>query len=90
MMMWSVLALLLTPVTNTLVRYHEAQADYFGVNAAREPDGFAQIALKLGEYSKLSPSPLEEAIFYDHPSGRTRILMAMRWKAQHLANSEGK
>ena len=22
-------------------------------------------------------------IFYDHPSGRTRILTAMRWKAEH-------
>jgi len=23
-------------------------------------------------------------IFFDHPSGRTRILTAMRWKAEHL------
>jgi len=23
-------------------------------------------------------------IFYDHPSGRTRIYAAMRWKAEHL------
>ena len=25
--------------------------------------------------------PLEEILFYDHPSGRERIRMAMRWKA---------
>ena len=24
-------------------------------------------------------------IFYDHPSGRTRINAAMRWKAENLA-----
>jgi len=27
------------------------------------------------------PSPLEEVILFDHPSGRTRILAAMRYKA---------
>lgn len=80
----SVLGLVLMPLTNSLIRFHESQADYFGVNTARAPDGFARVSLKLGEYRKLEPSPLEEIIFFDHPSGRTRILMAMRWKAQHL------
>ncbi|HET9981944.1 MAG TPA: M48 family metallopeptidase [Longimicrobiales bacterium] len=74
---------LMTPVMNTYVRSNEAEADIFGVNAAREPDGFATISLKLGEYRKLAPGPVEEFLFYDHPSGRTRILMAMRWKAEH-------
>jgi STE24 endopeptidase len=27
---------------------------------------------------------MEEWIFYDHPSGRTRIYNAMRWKAENL------
>ena len=31
----------LTPVTNTLVRTQEYEADMFGLNAARQPDGFA-------------------------------------------------
>lgn len=74
----------LTPVVNTIGRTIEFEADLFGLNAARQPDGFAQVALKLGEYRKLDPSRLEEWIFYDHPSGRTRILTAMRWKAAHL------
>jgi len=76
--------LLATPVTNTITRTLEAQADIFGLNTARQPDGFATVTLKLGEYRKLDPSPLEEFVFYDHPSGRSRIFMAMRWKAQHL------
>jgi STE24 endopeptidase len=73
-----------TPVTNTITRTLEAQADIFGLNAARQPDGFATSALKLSEYRKLDPTSLEEFIFYDHPSGRTRIWTAMRWKAWHL------
>ncbi|TMD62395.1 MAG: hypothetical protein E6I84_17205 [Chloroflexi bacterium] len=61
----------------------EYEADLYGLNAAAEPDGFAQIALKLAEYRKLEPTPFEEFFFYDHPSGRTRIHAAMRWKAEH-------
>jgi STE24 endopeptidase len=76
--------MLATPVTNTISRTLEAQADIFGLNAARQPDGFAMATLKLSEYRKLDPSPLEEFVFYDHPSGRTRIWTAMRWKAWHL------
>jgi STE24 endopeptidase len=76
----------LTPVTNTIVRMHEMEADMFGLNAARQPDGFAEAALKLGEYRKMEPGRLEEWIFYDHPSGATRIRTAMRWKAENLAS----
>lgn len=80
--------LITTPVTNTITRTVEAQADIFGLNTAREPDGFATAALKLSTYRKLEPSPLEEFIFYDHPSGRTRIYGAMRWKAAHLSDPD--
>ena len=67
---------------NTIIRTNEYEADIFGLNAARQPEGFAEAALLLGEYRKLDPSPLEEALFFDHPSGRTRIHAAMQWKAQ--------
>ncbi len=73
----------LTPVTNTFIRVQEHEADIYGLNAARQPDGEAEIALKLGEYRKLDPGPIEEFIFFDHPSGRNRIAAAMRWKAEH-------
>lgn len=72
------------PLQNTVTRTTEAQADIFGLNAARQPDGFSTVTLKLSEYRKLDPSPMEEFVFYDHPSGRSRITMAMRWKAEHL------
>lgn len=77
----------LTPFLNTYIRTNEAEADIFGLNAARQPDGFAEVALQLSEYRKMSPGPIEEWIFYDHPSGRARIRMAMEWKAEHLQDS---
>ncbi|MFL6859124.1 MAG: M48 family metallopeptidase [Allosphingosinicella sp.] len=77
--------LVTTPVFNTLIRTQEAQADAFGLDAAREPDGFASTAMKLSEYRKIEPTALEEALFFDHPSGRTRVHGAMAWKAKHLA-----
>jgi STE24 endopeptidase len=74
----------LTPFTNSFIRMQEFEADMFGLNAARQPDGMAEAALKLGEYRKMEPGPLEEWIFFDHPSGATRIRTAMRWKAENL------
>jgi STE24 endopeptidase len=79
----SLFFLVTTPVTNTITRTMEFEADMYGLNAARQPDGEANVDMLLGEYRKLDPSPLEEFIFFDHPSGRTRITAAMQWKAEH-------
>jgi STE24 endopeptidase len=89
-MVVAVIGVLLTPVTNTLIRTNESEADAFGLNTAREPDGFAKTALALSEYRKIEPGPIEEFLFFDHPSGKTRIRMAMDWKAAHLAEVEAK
>ena len=86
-LIFSAYLFLLTPVLNTYVRVTEAAADIFGLNSARQPDGFALIALKLAEYRKLDPGPIEELIWYDHPSGRARIRMAMQWKAAKLGKA---
>ena len=74
---------LMTPVTNTISRTMEYEADMYGLNTAQQPDGEANVDLMLGEYRKMDPGPIEEFIFFDHPSGRTRITAAMRWKAEH-------
>jgi STE24 endopeptidase len=79
----------LTPVQNTFTRMQEHSADMYGLNASRQPDGFAQAAIHLGEYRKMSPGPVEEWIFFDHPSGRNRIYRAMRWKAENLKLMSG-
>ena len=73
----------LTPFTNTVSRVVEARADAYGLHAAREPHGFASVAMRLSTYRKLEPGPFEEIIFYDHPSGRARVERSMRWLAEH-------
>jgi STE24 endopeptidase len=78
--------LLLTPVTNSISRQAEAEADAFGLNAAREPNGFAMAAMRLSTYRKITPGPLEEVIFYDHPSGYTRVHSSMVWLKENQDN----
>jgi len=75
-----------TPAINSLVRINESDADRFGLDIAREPDGFAKVAMRLSEYRKIEPGQVEEMLFFDHPSGATRVRMAMQWKADHVKN----
>ena len=83
MIVFSLYFFVMTPVNNSITRTMEFEADMYGLNAARQPDGEANVDMLLGEYRKLDPTALEEFIFFDHPSGRTRITAAMRWKAEH-------
>jgi STE24 endopeptidase len=80
----SIFFFVLTPILNTHTRTSEYEADMYGLNTSRQPDGMAQAAIHLGEYRKMNPSPVEEWIFFDHPSGRNRIFAGMRWKAENL------
>lgn len=75
---------LISPLINTIVRTAEIEADYFGLNTAREPVGMSEALLKLVEYRKADPGPIEEVLFFDHPSARTRIHQAMRWREHML------
>jgi STE24 endopeptidase len=81
--LFSLFLFLTTPISNSITRTMEFEADMYGLNAAQQPDGEANVDMMLGEYRKLDPGPFEEFVFYDHPSGRTRITAAMRWKAEH-------
>lgn len=80
----AVSGLILTPYVSTLSREVENQADAFGLDAVRQPDAFARVAVRLAEYRKLEPSRVEELVFFDHPSGETRIRRAMQWKRDHV------
>ena len=82
----SLFFLLATPLTNTIVRQAETEADAFGLNAAQEPNGFAMAAMRLGTYRKLKPGALEEVLFYDHPSGYQRVRRSMIWLKEHPDN----
>jgi STE24 endopeptidase len=80
----SIFSFVTSPVMNSFTLTQEYEADMYGLNTSRQPDGFAQAAIHLGEYRKMSPGPIEEWVFFDHPSGRNRIYAAMRWKAENL------
>jgi STE24 endopeptidase len=77
---FSVFFFLATPVLNTMTRTQEIEADRFGLNLAREPHGEAEVDLKLTEYRKPDPGPIEEFVFFDHPGTRHRIHDAMQWR----------
>ncbi len=84
LLLTGIFGLVTTPISNTITRTAETEADAFGLNAAREPDGMAEALLMLVEYRNPKPGKWEEIIFFDHPSGYNRILAAMTWKSQHL------
>src|SRR5258708_39637683 len=49
-LLFSLFFFVLTPVTNSWIRTQEYEADIFGIDAARQPDGEALDDLKLGDY----------------------------------------
>ncbi|WP_230959672.1 M48 family metalloprotease [Erythrobacter donghaensis] len=79
----AVLGLLVTPLTNTLTRVGEAEADHYSLVTVNEPDALATALVKTAEYRYPRPSALEEALFYTHPPVEKRALRAMEWKAAH-------
>jgi STE24 endopeptidase len=82
MVLFMLFLFIATPAINNIIRSVETESDIFGLNVAREPDAFASVAMKLAEYRKINPGKLEEIIFFDHPSGKARVLMAMKWKSE--------
>ncbi|HEX4709127.1 M48 family metallopeptidase [Phenylobacterium sp.] len=79
----AVLFLIATPLTNSVARIAESDADRFSLEHFNEPDGLATALVKTIEYRAATPSRLEEVIFYDHPAVGTRVRRAMDWKATH-------
>jgi len=79
-LLWGFISL---PIANSISREQEAEADIFGINASRQPLGLADFMLRDADAANLDPSPIEEWLFYDHPSARSRIETAMRWRAEH-------
>lgn len=80
MAVFSLFFALATPIMNTITRVQETEADRFGLALSREPHGFAEAQLRLVEYRKADPGPLEEVVFFHHPGTRNRILDAMRYR----------
>ena len=79
----ALLVLVSTPIRVSITRLQEADADRFSLEHVNEPDGLARALVKTIEYRAATPSALEEALFYDHPSVGSRVRKAMDWKAAH-------
>lgn len=79
--MMSAIGVLATPITNTLSRLDEIEADQYSLENVNLPDALASALVKTAEYRYPRPSRLQEAIFYTHPSVERRVRMAMEWKA---------
>jgi STE24 endopeptidase len=87
LMLWGFLSL---PVSNSITREQEVEADLYGINASRQPLGDAEFDIRDADTGRLDPSFIEELIFFDHPSPRNRIFAAMRWRAEHLPHEHGR
>jgi STE24 endopeptidase len=81
MVMVSILFLLALPLVNAFTRFGETQADQYSLETARLPDALASALVKTAEYRYPRPSPVQEMLFYSHPSVERRVRMAMDWKA---------
>lgn len=79
----AVLGLVGGPITNSLIREVESDADHYSLVNFNEPDGLAKALVKTIEYRAATPGKLEEILFYDHPAVGVRIRRAMDWKAAH-------
>ncbi len=79
----SVLSLLAQPVSSTVSRWDETEADQYSLRTVNLPDALASALVKTAEYRNPRPGALEEILFYDHPSVEGRVRMAMDWKAAH-------
>jgi STE24 endopeptidase len=79
--MVSVFTLLATPLMNTVSRIDELAADRYSLQLLDLPDALASALVKSAEYRYPRPHPVQEFLFYSHPSVERRVLAAMRWKA---------
>ena len=86
MFMVSLFGLLIMPVLNTFARAIETDADQYSLETENLPDALSTALVKTAEYRYPRPGPIEEFVFYDHPSVEARVRRAMEWKATHPAN----
>ena len=79
--MLSLFAVLAEPVINTLSRIDETESDRYSLETVGLPDALASALVKTAEYRNPRPHPLQEKLFYTHPSVERRVRAAMEWKA---------
>lgn len=83
LLIFTLLFFLVTPLFNWYSRYQEAQADWYGLESTGYWRANIEVDKKLGEYREMDPHPINEILFFDHPSGKNRIKMALKYRDQH-------
>ena len=78
-----VIGIFTQPMSNTVSRMNETEADHYSYEMVDLPDGMASALVKTAEYRNPRPGKLEEWLFYTHPSVEQRVRAAMEWKASH-------
>ena len=76
------------PVYSQIVEPGEREADRYSLETVNLPDALASALVKTAEYRYPRPHPLQEIVFYSHPSVENRVLRAMEWKAAHPSPAE--
>lgn len=71
------------PVLNGMTRMGEREADNYSLKTVNLPDALAGALVKTAEYRYPKPHPVQEFLFYTHPSVEWRVRNAMNWKAKH-------
>ncbi len=79
----TVVALLVSPADRLVGRQVETAADNYSLRTVNLPDAMATALVKSADYRYPRPGPVEEALFYDHPSVERRVRNVMQWKATH-------
>lgn len=77
------LIVLAQPVVNTISRMGEREADRYSLEQVGLPDALSGALIKTAEYRYPLAGPVEEALFYTHPTVANRVRSAMAWKAEH-------
>jgi len=77
----SLYALIISPLSNTLNRYFERQADQYALTHASNPEALAQALVKLSDQNltDAEPHPLIEFFFHSHPSVQSRVNMVKKF-----------
>ncbi len=74
-LIFSILSLLLMPLSNYISRIFEYQADDFAIKSTQDKESFVSALKKLSKINLAdeNPNPIIEFIFYSHPSIKKRI-----------------
>jgi STE24 endopeptidase len=80
LLVFAILFFLFSPILNLYSRHQEAEADWYGLVSTGYWQAEIDVDKKLGEYREMDPNPIIEFLFFDHPSGKNRIRMALDYR----------